>query len=193
MRRVYLIRHGKPDTHQRICLGQTDVPLGPLGRMQAGLLGEELGAKVSRVFSSPLVRSRETAQALGHPVTVLDDLKELSAGDWDGLSFEEIARCWPELYAARGDDPNLPIPGAEDAALGQRRFVSAVMDALARSEGDIAISAHISVIQLFLCHVLGISPYEARQFRIPCGSYCVVSYDGSFTVEAIGQLPSQSY
>ena len=44
MRRVYLIRHGHPDfpLGAHMCLGRTDTPLGPLGRMQAALLGEEL-------------------------------------------------------------------------------------------------------------------------------------------------------
>lgn len=191
MRTVYFIRHGQPDIPQgrRICLGRTDIPLSPLGRAQAALLGDQLGDRVDRVFSSPLSRARETAEGLGHPVTVLEDLTELSAGDWDGLDFEEIALRWPELYAARGKNPNLPIPGAEDAALGQRRFLSAVHWALAHSRGDIALVAHSSVGQLLLAHALGVSPYEARQFRLPWGSYCCLSYDGTFRVEHMAKLP----
>ena len=44
MRRVFLIRHGHPDfpLGAHVCLGRTDTPLGPLGRMQAALLGETL-------------------------------------------------------------------------------------------------------------------------------------------------------
>lgn len=193
MRKIYLIRHGRPDFPQgaRICLGKTDIPLGALGRMQACLLGQELAGRVSRVFSSPLSRAVQTAEGLSRELTVLDGLSELSAGDWDGLDFEEISRRWPELYAARGENPNLPIPGAEDAAAGQRRFLAAVRKAIATSSGDIAIVAHISVNQLLLCHALGLSPYEARQFRLPYGSYCELRADaaGSFTVESMGQLP----
>lgn len=194
MRRIYLIRHGRPDLPEgaRLCLGRTDIPLGPLGRMQACLLGEELGGRVSQVFSSPLSRAVQTGQGLSREITVLEGLTELSAGDWDGLDFEEIARRWPALYAARGKNPNLPIPGAEDAAAGQRRFLAAVREALARSAGDIAIVAHISVNQLLLCYGLGLSPYEARRFRLHYGSYCVLCWDnnGGFAVEGWGLLPS---
>ncbi|MGM9541935.1 MAG: histidine phosphatase family protein [Candidatus Limivicinus sp.] len=193
MRKLYLIRHGRPDIPQgkRLCLGRADIPLGTLGRMQACLLGQELEGRVSRVFSSPLSRAVQTAEGISREVTVLDGLTELSAGDWDGLDFDEIARRWPALYAARGANPNLPIPGAEDAAAGQQRFLAAVRDALEASAGDIAIAAHISVNQLLLCQGLGISPYEARQFRLPYGSYCELAFDdrGGFTVESVGRLP----
>lgn len=193
MRKIYLIRHGKPDIPEgvRLCLGRTDIPLGALGRMQACLLGQELSGRVSRVFSSPLSRAVQTAEGLEQEITVVGGLVELSAGDWDGLDFDEIARRWPDLYAARGENPNLPIPGAEDAAAGQRRFLAAVKDALSASSGDIAIVAHISVNQLLLCHALGMSPYEARQFRLPYGCYCELELDGAggFAVKNLGQLP----
>lgn len=193
MRKIYLIRHGRPDipAGKRLCLGRTDIPLGPLGRMQACLLGQALTGRVSRVFSSPLSRAMETAEGISREVTVLDGLAELSAGDWDGLDFDEIARRWPEFYAARGENPNLPIPGAEDAAAGQRRFLDAVRYALDSSAADIAIVAHISVNQLLLCHGLGQSPYEARQFRLPYGCYCKLEVDdtGGISVKSMGQLP----
>ena len=193
MRKLYLIRHGRPDIPQgrRLCLGRTDIPLGTLGRMQACLLGQELEDRVSRVFSSPLSRAVQTAEGISRELTVLEGLTELSAGDWDGLDFAEIARRWPALYAARGANPNLPIPGAEDAAAGQQRFLAAVRNALETSAGDIAVAAHISVNQLLLCRGLGISPYEARQFRLPYGSYCELEFDDrrGFTVASVGRLP----
>ena len=45
MREIYLIRHGMPDFPggARMCLGRTDLPLGLRGRLQAALLGAELG------------------------------------------------------------------------------------------------------------------------------------------------------
>lgn len=194
MRKLYLIRHGRPDIPQgkRLCLGRTDIPLGPLGRMQACLLGQELAGRVSRVFSSPFSRAVQTAEGISREVTVLEGLTELSAGDWDGLDFAEIARRWPALYAARGENPNLPIPAAEDAVAGQQRFLDAVGEAMGASDGDIAVAAHISVNQLLLCRGLGISPYEARQLRLPYGSYCQLEFDdrGGFTVESVGRLPN---
>lgn len=181
MRKLYLIRHGRPDFPQgaRVCLGRTDTPLGPLGRMQACLLGEELrGAGLSAVFSSPLSRAVQTARFLTpHPIP-LAGLEELSAGAWDGLDFSDIQLRWPEHYAARGKDPGLPPPGGEDAAEGQRRFLGAVRQALRRSAGDIAIVAHNSVNQTLLCHALNTAPRQGRAYKLPYASYCVLEVRG---------------
>ena len=47
-----------------MCLGRTELPLGAVGRMQAALLGAELSGEVEAVYSSPLSRAVQTAQAL---------------------------------------------------------------------------------------------------------------------------------
>ena len=49
-----------------MCLGRTDLPLGLRGRLQAALLGAELG-EAGRVLCSGLIRSRETAELMGSP------------------------------------------------------------------------------------------------------------------------------
>lgn len=97
MGRLWLIRHGHPDypLGAHVCLGRTDTPLGPLGRMQACLLGEALREEKPRVFSSPLTRCRETAAPLGGEAAVVSALAEQDMGPWDGLDFEEIKRRWP--------------------------------------------------------------------------------------------------
>ena len=45
MKKLYLIRHAKPDfpPGERMCLGLTDLPLGKLGHLQSVFLGEEFG------------------------------------------------------------------------------------------------------------------------------------------------------
>ena len=156
MKRVFLIRHGLPDfpDGKRMCLGRTDLPLCQEGYAQA----KEMAAKlppVTDVFSSPLSRAVQTAQAIGLPVTVLEDLQELSAGDWDGLTFGEIRLRYPELYTARATDRTLPLPGAEDNAAGLSRFQKALSRAAFTAAGDLAVVAHGGVIALFLQSLSG--------------------------------------
>ena len=45
MRRITLVRHAHPDypVGAHVCLGRTDLPLAPVGRMQGVLLEESLG------------------------------------------------------------------------------------------------------------------------------------------------------
>ena len=73
MKRVYLIRHGLPDFPEgkRMCLGHTDLPLSLEGRGQAEQMAAGL-PPVTSVFSSPLSRAVQTAQAIRPDVTVLE-------------------------------------------------------------------------------------------------------------------------
>ena len=190
MRRVFLIRHGHPDFPfgAHMCLGRTDTPLGPLGRMQAALLGEELGGRELKIFSSPLTRCMQTASPIGEAVPV-PALAEQDMGPWDGLDFDTIRREWPELYDRRQDEPLLVPPGAETLAAVQARILPALDAILAESEGDLAVVAHASVIQAILAALTGTPLERSRALRPPYGSYTLLTGDGALRVENEAQLP----
>lgn len=156
MKRVYLIRHGLPDfpDGKGMCIGTTDIPMGETGRAQAADMAKKLPA-VTAVFSSPLTRAVQTAEAIGMPVTVLPDLREMYAGAWDGLTFEEIKQRYPELYAARAKDLAIPLPGAEDHADARSRFTAAMEQAASLAPGDFAAVAHGGIIAQFLQNISG--------------------------------------
>lgn len=179
MKYVYLIRHGLPDFPEgkRMCLGSTDIPLGEEGLAQARKMAQRL-PPVTAVFASPLRRVIQTAEAVGLPVQVIDGLRELHAGDWDGLSFDEIRSRYADLYAARDKDKTLPLPGAEDKRAGLSRFQKAMLQAAGTAQGDFAVVSHGGIIELFLQDIAGtwhkpayteIIPlcFEKGQFFIP--------------------------
>ena len=78
------------------------------------------------------------------------------AGEWDGLTFEEIRQRYPELYAARFHDLTIPLPGAEDHAKGLSRFKEAMEEAAKQSPGDFAVVAHGGIIAQFLQDISGV-------------------------------------
>lgn len=157
MKKVCLIRHGLPEFPggKSMCIGSADIPMGERGLAQAAEMAKKL-PPVTAVFSSPLTRAVQTARAIGLPVTVLDGLRELYAGEWDGLTFEEIRRRYPELYEARAHDGTIPLPGAEDDREGLARFRGAMEEAAKRSPGDFAVVAHGGIIARFLQSISGI-------------------------------------
>ena len=156
MKNVYLIRHALPDFPggKRMCIGTTDIPLGEKGLLQAAEMAKKLPA-ITTVFSSPLTRAVQTAEVIGLPVTILPGLREMYAGEWDGLTFEEIRQKYPELYAARGTDRTIPLPGAEGHEEGLHRFISAMNQAAALASGDFAVVAHGGIIAWFLQEIGG--------------------------------------
>lgn len=191
MRKLWLIRHGHPDfpLGAHMCLGRTDTPLGPLGRMQAVLLGEALRDQKPAVFASPLTRCRETAAPLGGEAVLLPALAEQDMGPWDGLDFDTIKARWPELYARRASEPLLVPPGAETLAEVQRRVTPALRECVSACEGDLAVVAHASVIQAILAEVCGVPLTESRPLRIPYASYALLRCDDTITLEQGASRP----
>ena len=181
MKKVYLIRHGLPDFPggKGMCIGTTDIPMGEEGFAQAEKMAKKL-PPVTAVFSSPLIRAVQTAQAIGMPITILDDLREMYAGEWDGLTFMEIQERYPELYAARGLDKTLPLPGGEDHAEGLARFKRAMAEAAAAAPGDLAVVAHGGIIAQFLQDVTGVWKKPDYTQIIP-----LIWEDGHFLQEEI--------
>ena len=98
MTTLLLIRHGETDWNADGRLqGQTDRPLSEFGRQQARQLAEELdGEEFEAIYSSDLVRARETAEIVGERLglgVVLDpDLREKDWGNWEGLTAVERDR-----------------------------------------------------------------------------------------------------
>ena len=156
MKKIYLIRHALPDfpDGKRMCIGTTDIPLGEQGLLQAAEMAKKLPS-ITAVFSSPLTRAVQTAEAIGLPVTILPGLREMFAGEWDGLTFEEIRQKYPELYAARGADRTIPLPGAEGHEEALARFASAMERSAALAPGDFAVVAHGGIIAWFLQGISG--------------------------------------
>ncbi len=171
MRTIWLIRHCEPEgAGNGICLGRRgeDPRLSAAGLKQADELASRFKrVELDRVYTSPLLRARQTAKRLG-TATVLDGLTEQDMGEWDGLSWDEIRASYPELYGLRAADKSLLPPGAESCEVAASRYVQA----LGSTEGDCLAIGHRGSIGAFLCRALGHPYSDAWSFRIPYG--CVL-------------------
>jgi phosphoserine phosphatase len=165
MRRLLLARHGQSLSNAvRRFQGAQDVALSPLGIRQAEALGLAIGRRpVAHVYASPLVRARRTAEiACGGsavPLTVVDDLRELSLGEWEGCTVEEIRTRPGDPYTRWVRDPVLcSPPGGEPLEVVQARVLRAVEGiAAAHPNGDdVLIVSHGGVISALLAHWLGL-------------------------------------
>lgn len=192
MRNIYLVRHGMPyfPNGEKYCIGQSDFILSKEGQIQCILLkhgAKELFSGKS-FFCSRLIRARDTATILTSEPVIVEGLEEMHAGLWDGLCFSEIEKRWPDIFAARSDSRNLPIPGAENMSDGLSRFKKAVKRCLEMSEGDIVIVAHSTVIQAFLSNCASTPLDECRSYNLPYCSVSKIVYERSFHVEYYGKI-----
>lgn len=197
MSKVYLIRHGEVAWNsENAYVGATDLPLNEHGREQAERLADALKSKeISAVYSSDLSRARETAEIvagrLGLEVHTDSALREVNYGEWEGLSENEIAARYPDVYAEWRENPmDIQIPGGE--SFGE--LVTRALPAFQRivethNDHQIAIVAHKSVNRVILCCLLGIDVNLYR--RIYQGNSCYnairVTQDGGFVVDSINE------
>ena len=92
MVKVVFIRHGETEWNaDGRYQGQSDVALSDTGRAQAALLADHFPVeKIDVIYSSDLVRAFDTALAVagrfGLPVHREPAFREISFGDWEGLT-----------------------------------------------------------------------------------------------------------
>jgi len=117
---VYLARHGQtPLNESGVLRGLADPSLDETGRHQAQRLGAALGPRgLAAVFSSPLLRARQTAQPVGKraglEVTVDQCLLDRDYGPWTGISRESVTDQWGSVDRAPGVEPR---PTVRDRAV----------------------------------------------------------------------------
>ena len=180
--KLLLARHGQTEWNaDRRFQGHTDVSLSARGRAQAHALGTALrGRKISAAYVSPMRRAVETAEIVladaGIRYTPIEELRELSLGDWDGCTVDEVSRREGDPYAAWLHAPmDCPPPGAEPLPAVRDRVLTAVERiAAAHEDGDALLIAHGGVISVYACHLLGCSFNQLWRLRVDNCSLTVV-------------------
>ncbi|MGI9602149.1 MAG: histidine phosphatase family protein [Acidimicrobiales bacterium] len=161
-----MVRHGRTEANRAgLLLGRADPELDDLGRRQAAAVAASLGP-VERVISSPLLRTRETAEAFGRAVELDDRWLELDYGEWDGTPTRDVP---PETWARWRADTSFAPPGGESlASLGRR--VRAACDDLADDarRHDVVVVTHVSPIKAALAWALDVDDHVSwRTFVTP--------------------------
>lgn len=189
MPRLLLVRHAstlRPDTPRMS--GWTDLPLTDEGRRQVEALASWMlkEAPLDRVYSSPLQRARETAQALRSRVAVdivYDDaLREIHCGEVDGRPIREVEAERPELWAANlaQNDDDFRWPGGESYREFRERCVRAVRRIAASGGSRIALVTHSGFINQVVGSLsgIGLSPARWEPFRPGNASITEIDWSG---------------
>ena len=161
---IILLRHGQTDYNaEGRFQGQEDIPLNALGRSQAEAAAQALSASgIDRIVSSDLRRAHETAEALsaatGAGLELDARLREISVGEWQGRTRDEIAGIWPEELAAWFSGADMRPPGGESRRESSARVVTAIREIVAAAGEDetLAIVAHGAVLRGAAEELLGL-------------------------------------
>jgi alpha-ribazole phosphatase len=182
--RLLIARHGqtKHNLDHRY-QGMTDAPLNETGRSQAVQLADRLaGEKIDVIYSSPLMRSVQTAELLAkiHKLDIKKDerLREISFGEWEGMSYDEIHRQSPDLLEKWINDPaHVPPPNGETLIQLATRVKSVVDEIKPQHVKDtVLLVTHGGVIRTLLCLSLGLDLNRHAQFESATGSISELSF-----------------
>jgi probable phosphoglycerate mutase len=168
--RVFLVRHGAtPLTADDRFAGSTDVPLGPEGQIQIERLADRLAAApLTAVYSSPLRRTFATAEVVARPHGVtpvlVDGLREIDHGHWEGLRRADVQQTYPAEYAAWERDPvNVAPEGGETGLQVLARALPVMHDIVLRHAGEsVLVVSHKATNRLLIAHLLG---FDLRSYR----------------------------
>jgi broad specificity phosphatase PhoE len=193
MTRIVLVRHGQTvwNREQRF-RGQSDVELDEFGLRQAEATGQYVATRwpVVAVYASPLRRTMQTAEAVASAQRLaarpLEGLIDISFGEWQGCTVDEVERGYPDLLRAWWEAPHtVRFPGGESLDVVRDRVVATLDAVVARHTGEaVALVSHTVVNRVLLCAVLGWG--NDRFWRLQQETCAVnvfdVEKDGAFTV-----------
>ncbi|MCB1802436.1 MAG: histidine phosphatase family protein [Gammaproteobacteria bacterium] len=178
------LRHGQPEGGQCYRGSGVDDALSERGwqQMQAAAAAVD---GWQRVISSPLQRCRAFAESLaderGLPLSVVDDLREVGFGSWEGVTREQLKRERAAEYRAFYDDPvnNRPAGAEPLEALAAR--VGKVFDGLARQYAGehVLVVAHAGVIRATLGHVTRMPPVNWYRVQVDNAALSRFRVDGA--------------
>jgi probable phosphoglycerate mutase len=159
---ILLIRHGENEwTASHKLAGRiSGVHLSAVGREQAEALGQCLAdTKLDALYTSPLERTLETAQAIAkhHAINIQthEGLLEVDYGEWTGKKIKKLAKD-PRWPAVQFYPSGAGFPGGETMYGMQTRFVQEINQLVAKHPGQtVAVVGHADLIKAAVAHYLG--------------------------------------
>nr|WP_310278284.1 bifunctional RNase H/acid phosphatase [Haloactinomyces albus] len=199
--RLLILRHGQTALSvDRRYSGRGDVPLTGLGESQAKAAAKRLAAMdgvitddgAAPVISSPLDRTRQTAQAVadttGGDLLFYDGLIEADFGDWEGLTFLEAAEQYTDLHRRWLGNPAIDPPNGESMVTVFDRVRVAHEELLRRFAGrTIIVVSHVTPIKALLRIALDAGPSLFYRLHLDLASLSIAEFypDGNASVRLV--------
>ena len=201
---LVLVRHGR--THltesKRISgRGGENPKLSELGRIDAAKAAHAVAqigksgpwsflSPVSSIVSSPIQRTIDTANIIaneiGLSVSVNEYIQEISFGDWDGSTNDEVKQNWPVQFAAWQGSWEVAPPNGESLAAFDERVMKGLYEIVNSHAGKtVAVISHVMPIRGIVRRAMdgGVSAYWSPQIS-PC-SISILRFWGNQATEVV--------
>ncbi len=201
---VVLIRHGRThltETKRISGRGGENPKLSDLGRIDARMAAEAVAqigksgpwsylSPVSAIVSSPIQRTQDTANIIaneiGLSVSLNENIAEISFGDWDGSTNDEVRENWPNEFEAWQGSWDVAPPNGESLEEFDLRVVKGLFEIVSDHAGKtVAVVSHVMPIRGIARRAMagGVSAYWSPQIS-PC-SISIMRFWGDQAAEVI--------
>lgn len=184
MTKVYLVRHGQTEWNKKLTFrGRIDIPLNEIGHREAEAISEALKDKnIEVIYTSPLTRSIETAKPIAKlfhlEIVPIQGLVDISYGDWEGLTFNEVKKRYSDQYKKWEKRPDLVrFPNGETLNEVRDRSFRAFKNIVKENPGkSILIIPHRVINKVLLCAILGLSNSHFWEIKQDTGCVNLIEY-----------------
>lgn len=153
---LYFVRHGETEynKHHKLMGQKINAPLDALGKNQALEVLDKIPSDVSVIFSSPLLRAKQTAELiankLGLPITVKKELTERDFGTLSGKSWDEIDKETELTLSERDEKLNYDYSpyGGESVFSVKTRLEKFLEEIRSLSPAKAVVVTHFGIISI---------------------------------------------
>jgi len=180
---IILVRHGECEGNiKRMFRGRADFPLNERGLIQAQDLTRELkNFPVKYIYSSPLVRARQTAEAIGEQcgaeVKIEEGFSNIELGSWEGRFMKEIAQEYPKEWELWVNNPEkLKVEDMETLYDVQKRAKACLDSLVSQHNGEVlVVVSHRAVLKPLIAACLNIASPYFWKIHLDTASYSLLS------------------
>ncbi|MFA6575679.1 MAG: bifunctional RNase H/acid phosphatase [Nocardioides sp.] len=198
---LILVRHGVTahtvDKRFSGGLASSNPGLSDDGRAQVRATADWLAPiaeQVDTVIASPVRRTRESAEivaeVLGRPLVEEPGFAEMEFGIWDGMTFGEVAKAFPEGLDAWLGSLDVAPEGGESFRVVEQRVLAGLQRVLDAHAGrTVVVVSHVTPIKTLVAHAVNAPLDSVFRMELSPASVTVVSF---FSGGADGTEPRTS-
>jgi broad specificity phosphatase PhoE len=186
--RLIFVCHASTDAVRRAAF-PADEPLDAIGARDAAALAGSL-PHADQIWSSPELRARQTAQALGLNAAAEPALRDCDYGAWGGCKFDDVQAREPDAVASWLRDPAAAPHGGESLLTLMQRVAGWLAGEQSHHRRSIVVT-HAAIIRAAVVHTLEAPPQSFWRIDIaPLSITRLSGADGRWNLVSAGCNPT---
>lgn len=197
MTRLIIVRHGESEGNlKKEFHGQYMSDLTEKGHAQAECTAQFLESfHIDKIYSSDIPRAYSTAlhtaKCKGLDIIKEQGIREIRAGKWEQMKFDDIMVEYPEDYEIwHNNISECRCPAGESVKELSERVIETVGKLALENDGKtIMIASHATPIRALICHFGGYPIEHMKNLNwVPNASVTVVEYEkGNFEIKLLAE------